>query len=64
MKVRIETVYENVDRKWLKWYLKRLRTEGGLPIVAEELEECGHAVYASKDPTSDVMATSTYEVVE
>lgn len=67
MKMRIETVYENVDQEWLDWYLKRLANEQVLPgsnVIVEELKECGHAVFSSKDPSSDCVATTTYEVLK
>lgn len=65
MTMRIETVYENVDQKWLDWYLKRLGNEEVFPgstVIVEELKECGHAVFSSKDPTGPCIATTTYEI--
>lgn len=65
MRLRIETVYENVDQQWLDWYLNRLANAQVMPgstMISEELKECGHAVFSTKDPNSYCVATTTYEI--
>ena len=67
MKVTIETIYENVDQGWLDWYLKRLGNEQVLPgstNIIKELKENGYASFSSKDPSSNVIATTKYKVVK
>lgn len=66
-KLIITTTCENCDEEFIHWYLKRLKNEEVMPgstVIAEELEECGHAVFVSKDPTSPVVATTCYEIKE
>lgn len=63
MKLKITTTYYNVDQSWLDWYLDRLANEQVMPgstVIAEELRECGHAVFSSKDPSSSVTASTEY----
>lgn len=60
MRITIKTTYENVDEAWLEDWLTRVGKTPGLSIVAEELRECGHAVYVSKDPTSDCTGKTEY----
>lgn len=65
MTVKIISTYENVDQKWLNWWLKRLANEEVMPgstTIVEELRECGYAVFASKDPSSHVLATTEYYI--
>ena len=65
MKVVITTTYENVDQEWLDWYLKRLAMSEVLPgsmSLTEKIQNDGFAEFSSKDPESDVVATTKYEV--
>ena len=65
-KFRITTEYSNVDQAFLAWYYERLANEEVMPgstVIVEELKECGHACFTSKDPDSNVVATTTYEVI-
>lgn len=67
MKVIIETKYENADQEFVDWYLERLAVEEVIPgstTISEELKESGHAVFVSKDPTSEVVATTTYRIIK
>lgn len=66
MTVKITTEYTNVDQKWLDWYLDRLsRAEEmpGSPKMVPLLKKNGVAVFKSKDPSSNVWAATTYEVI-
>lgn len=63
MKLTITTTYEGFDQEWLDyWYLNRIEdsTLPGSAIIVEEIQQCGHAVYASKDPTSNCTAKTEY----
>jgi hypothetical protein len=62
MKVIVTSTYENVNLEWLGWWLNRLETLPENKAVVRELRETGSASYSSKDPTSEVTATTTYEV--
>lgn len=67
MRVIVESVYENVDQAWVDWWLKHLDNEEVMPgstVIVEELKDCGHAVFASKDPTSNVIAKTSYTIKE
>lgn len=67
MTVTVITTYRNVDQEWLDWYLKRLANEQVMPgstTIAAELRDCGHALFCSKDPDSEVIATTEYRVLE
>lgn len=66
MKFVITTTYENVDDEWLDWYLKRLKAAEVTPGstgCADTVREDGYAEFSSKDPTSAVIATTSYEVI-
>lgn len=63
MRLEIKTVFENVDQEWLDWYLARLENEEVLPgstLIVKQLKEIHHAAFSSKDPSSDVVATTSY----
>lgn len=65
MRVTVETIYENVDQEWLDWWLRRLAKANHMPgstAIVEELKESGCACFASKDPTSDCTAKTTYRI--
>lgn len=65
LKLTITTTYENVDQEWLDWWFDRLANEQVMPgstVIVEELKECGHAVFTSKDPDSDVIGSTAYQV--
>lgn len=67
MKVIITSTYENVDQEWLDWYLRRLANENVLPgstWIASDLKVFGKAEFSSKDPQSEVVATTKYEVIK
>jgi hypothetical protein len=60
----ITTQYEGITDEWLEWYIGRLE-KGFDPIhkkMAIELREKGIAVWSSKDPESDVIATTSYVI--
>lgn len=66
MKVVITTTYENVDQAWLGWWVGRLESSEGIlgsVKVASTLLREGRAEWSSKDPTSEVIATTKYEVI-
>lgn len=66
MKVVITSVYENVNQEWLDWYISLLKDTPRLPgcrSIAQELKESDKAMFKSKDPSSEVEATTYYEVV-
>lgn len=67
MEMIITTTYSNIDQEWLDWYLKRLANEEALPgstLIIKDLKSCGQAAFTSKDPTSDVIATTEYEIIK
>lgn len=55
MKLVLTTVYENVDQDWLDWWLAEFGRRYGAKSLPHTL--------TSKDPTSDVVGTTTIEVV-
>jgi len=61
MKLIITTVYENVDEKWLKWWLSNRIPEIGL---VNELIENGEAIYISSDPSSKVIGKTEYQILK
>lgn len=66
MKVIVTSTYENVDKEWLDWWLKRLAAAEVMPgsmSIVSELIKNGSAKFISRDPTSDVVATTKYEVI-
>jgi len=63
LKIVIQTVYENVDKKWLKWWLKNSGMIKENPGVAEALSNGENYVFQSKDPTSKVTGTTTYTIL-
>lgn len=63
MKVIVTSVYENVDQEWLEWWLLRIGTLRENERVVRELREGKVSAFSSKDPSSAVVATTTYEVV-
>jgi hypothetical protein len=67
MRVRIETVFDNVDQTWVDWWLERLKTNPNMPgaaLVVEKLKKKGLASFESKDPDSEVIACTMYEIVK
>lgn len=65
MHVKVISTYENVDEKWLEWWLKRLNNEEVMPgctNVIKKLRETDNAHFTTKDPTSSVIATTTYQI--
>ena len=65
MTVEIKTTYENVDEKWLAWYLERLSNEQVLPgstAIADELRTKNVATFSSQDPCSNVVASNQYVI--
>lgn len=65
MKVIVTSTYENVDQEWLDWWLERLSVHSPLPggrEAASTLQSETFSSFSSKDPTSDVIATTTYEI--
>lgn len=65
MKFEIKTVFENVDDEWLEWYFNRLANEEVVPgstKVIQTLRNNDFAFFSSKDPTSNVTATTYYSV--
>lgn len=67
MTVKITTTYRNVDQEWLDWYLKRLANEQLLPgstSIADKLKDAGRAIFESSDPSSDITATTEYQVLK
>lgn len=65
MQVKVVSTYENVDEAWIEWWLKHLANEEVMPgstVIADELREADYAVFASKDPTSPVVAKTEYHI--
>lgn len=62
MKLEIKTVYENVDQHWLEWWIENNAPNYGVdlksdkPVFPIELK--------SKDPTSNVIGTTTVKLKE
>lgn len=66
MKLKITTTYENFDKEWLDWYMKRLANEQVLPgstSIVEQLQKDGAASFSSKDPEGPCIATTAYELI-
>lgn len=61
MKFIIETVYENVNQEWMDWWLAQPKPKE-LKQSMEALSRNGNAFFISKDQTSEVKATTTWEV--
>lgn len=59
MKLIIKTTYENVDKAWLAWWLDNNGPNYGVNIRNPLPHEM-----TSKDPTSEVVATTRIEVEE
>lgn len=59
MELKLITIYKNVDQKWLDWWIKYcapnygLINQGSLPWNI-----------TSKDPSSEVEATTTIELIK
>ena len=64
MKLVVKTVYLNVNKEWVEWYIDRLKNQSELMEVANYLEKERYASYMSKDPTSLVVATTTYGITD
>lgn len=67
MIVKITTEYKNCDEAWVSWYLARLANENVLPgsiVLAGQLRETRYADFISKDPSSKVVAKTTYEIID
>ena len=62
MKIVVTSTYENVDESWLQWYLARLRRQG-YGIHAENLEANSYSEFESQDPTSLVVARTSYKLI-
>lgn len=62
MRVIVTSTYENVDSEWLEWWLNRIAKFPENVEVVRELREGNTAAFSSKDPSSQVVATTTYEV--
>lgn len=62
MKITVTSTYENVDGEWLHWWLNRLMSLPENEAVAHEIMNKGFASYTSKDPSSEVVATTTYKL--
>jgi len=58
MELTLTTTYKNVDDEWIKWWLKTNAHNFGLESDnVEPGEEFQHSI-TSKDPTSNVIATT------
>jgi len=67
MKFIVTTTFDNVDTEWLAWYMDRIKNEEHLPgsvVIVDELVKAGYAKFSSKDPDSEITATTEYEVVQ
>lgn len=67
MELQITTTYENINQEWLDWYYRRLANEEVLPgstSIVKELKIYGNASFVSKDPSSDVVAITEYQVTK
>jgi hypothetical protein len=62
MKIKIETIYENVTPEWLDWYIENLKNK--VPVPIEKLKEGVHLSFSTKDSTSDVIAVTSYELLK
>lgn len=62
VKIVLKTIYENVDGDFLAWYIKQLKSEH-VPIDFDDFENGEKVVLQSKDPTSEVIGTTTYQVL-
>lgn len=61
MKIVIITTYDKVTPSWLAWYAGEIAKQGNIP-AAQGLLNVGQFSFASKDPSSDVIATTSYRV--
>lgn len=67
MKIVVTTIYENVDQKWLDWYLGRLASADEMPSstkLVENLKKYRVASFSSKDPESDIVGTTRYYILD
>lgn len=65
MKLVLTTVYDNIDEKWLSWYINYLAyaPQPEVQEVAEKLKAFGFAKFSNADPTDPkVIGTTTYEL--
>jgi hypothetical protein len=63
MKLKITTEYTNVTQEWLEWWYsnpKPPEVENAMAV----LKTIRIAVHVSKDPTSNVIGKTIYEVTE
>lgn len=63
MKLIIETVYDNIDQDWLDWYCDRLDI-AEVPIDISKFKIGLGVSFSSKDPTSEVIATTSYGLIK
>lgn len=65
MKIVVTTTYQHVDEEWFDSYMNHLRS--GPPEVrgiVDHLIKTGRAAFRTPDPTSKVIGTTTYEVID
>lgn len=60
MKLIIETVYENITEEWFEWWLSRFPKDDESALALRDGDT--YVQYSSKDPTSNVFATTTYRI--
>lgn len=63
MRIIIKTIYENANEEWLEWWLSNLDTLPSNHKVTEALRKTGKAIFESKDPSSDVIGRTEYEII-
>ena len=59
----VKTTYEPIDKEWLNWYIARLAKHPEHIGTAADIQNNGDAVYITKDPTSETIGTTIYEVI-
>ncbi len=66
MKLIVTTVYDGIDKAWVKWYADELAKHADLKKakIAESLLDTGEAGYSSESPEPPYEnATTTYRVI-
>lgn len=61
MKIIVKSVYEDVDQKFLDWYLDQIK-KAGVPIDYEAARRGETTGFRSKDPISGASATTSYRI--